>query len=1453
LCLLFGLVGAIPLGLGLLVRTAFVRGWAARATSTLIADELGIAAHYDVAVQAWPLMIALESVVVDASDGGEPFLQVERVAVRPRLFSLLGGQLDVGDVEIVGPRVRAVVAGGKLLNLRYHLPEAGSAGGGSPVASLSVTDARIDATVDGVKIAARELDADVTPEAEGALEIAMRSGQTAVTRVHPMLGRPGEDAVDDDVICRAEARVRVQGNRVLVRRLLLEGSADFDPDPGTQPSCTLGESDWRAVEVRLGAFQVDVPRDEPIRASGRVHARVPVPLVHRFKDLAPTSGSVTVDLEVDYDGGAPLPHVEGHVSARMTGLDGRVFGKQIDLDVKTGGDTVRVSRLVAEWADGKVSIPEVIIEPFAKGVPISTGAISIEGIELPGLLRDLGAHPQAHVAWTLDKGHFEYLKGHLDPPFIEGPLTVQTRGFEIFDRPTTEPARAHMMGVREGTVRCTFVINGLSRSAYKLPGIVISNAVLDTARSHLETTVTLGFNGVMDIDVRDGSRVDLAELSPLGTIPIAGVAQIRAGGRGRFGHPKFTGEIKIADFVFAGFPVGELESPRFAFEPLAIDLFEARLRHGQSRARLGQMRIAFDKGATVIADADVDTTEAPGFSLRDLFEIFHFEKDPRFADYAAMARGKARVHYALGGHEDHCGHGLLSVQASLGLADVALLGERFEGGTVDADVLWDDQLAGTAGMIVDLHSASLRKGDGSILLSATVRHGGVVKGDVVGSGIQLSRLDALGAAGKLFDGAASVVADLGGTLTALTLGADVNLSRVRIGPTTLGPSHLRVGMTAPPDIPRLFTTCGNPRSSPFDQAEYDRDLPDGEVEIDGALFDGQLALDGVRVSRQRRKVARGRFTAKALDLGTFANLIPGVAFAGAAPKGSLSATLDVKSWPFASPQFAQASLVLDAFDLQLWGIAGRLLGKTGSIDLAGDKLVVPDLKAQIRLASGFAATLVAGGSVDHLVNAPDLQLHVGVEPVDLGRISADIPAVERAGGTLSASMSVTGPPSAPSLAGKATVSRGELKLKAFPVGVSDLEIELDTDGGDLRLKQASARFGGGTVKATGRMPLRGPEALLASANVAVRGVTVPVTEGVALTGDADLEASYRFGEARQHTLLDVKGGIELTHFNYSGALSLKANLGQIGRTSRRAASNYDPANEFVRFDLNVTTPRPLRVTNELGEGGVEVMSPGLILSGTNQRPGARGLVRFLPDFKVQLRGNEFLVREGYVRFDDPLKITPKLDVRAQTEYRRYASSSAPAQPGSSTSTEGSGASGSSPVSAAASTSAAGVWRITLQLRGEIDNLERTLSSDPPLSQEDIVLLLAIGMTRAEIDRGGTTALGETVGLEALSALTGADKAVKTIVPLIDEFRFGTGYSSRTARSEPTVTVGKRIAERLHASVTTGVSENREVRSNVEWRFNPNVSVQGSYDNLNDVSSSPIGNVGVNLRWRLEFE
>jgi translocation and assembly module TamB len=146
-----------------------------------------------------------------------------------------------------------------------------------------------------------------------------------------------------------------------------------------------------------------------------------------------------------------------------------------------------------------------------------------------------------------------------------------------------------------------------------------------------------------------------------------------------------------------------------------------------------------------------------------------------------------------------------------------------------------------------------------------------------------------------------------------------------------------------------------------------------------------------------------------------------------------------------------------------------------------------------------------------------------------------------------------------------------------------------------------------------------------------------------------------------------------------------------------------------------------------------------------------------------------------------------------------------------------------------------------------------MTSEPALSQEDIVLLLTIGMTRAELDQLQASNLGGSAALEALTSLTGADSAVRKAVPVIDDFHFGTAYSSRTGSTEPTVTLTKRLTNDVRANVTSGLSENREIRSNVEVKITPRVSVQGSYDNVNDVSSSSLGNLGADVRYRLEFE
>jgi translocation and assembly module TamB len=1464
LCVIFGLIGAIPLTFGALVRLSPVREWAARETAALIARELGIAAHYRVSVQAWPFAIDLEDVVVDADDGGSPVASIERIGIRPRLFSLLNGELDVGEIEVLGPRLRFVVANGELSNLHPRFPATSSTdepAKHTPFSAFTVTDARIDATIEGTHIDTREVDLDVTSEDSGVFEIALRTGLSTIVRTHPMPGRQDrEDMVDEDTLCRLDARVHVDRSGLTVRRLTLRGSADFDPDAETNPGCSLARDDARAFELNLGAFRVDIPLlasttkpvdgAEPKPAaktllpppmSGRLQARLPLSVAQRFVDLPWVTGTVGLDVEINHDGSSKLPRVSGHIEATQPGLSGKVFATTLDADLSIADDVVRLSKIEVTWGNGEASIAEAKIEPLVTGIPLSAGPIDIRNMELPGVLRDLGVHPQSWITWNLEKGHFEKFGGTLVPLSLEGPMEFVTKNFEIFDRPASDPSRGHMLALAEANLRSTFKVQPT--------GIVFDDLVIESPKSILRSRVSLQFRTVLEAQFFEGTRIDLSELTPLRNVPMSGIAEVTAIARGPFTRPKIEADVKISNFNFSVFSFGDVEHARLFFEPFDLHVADAQLRKGDSRYAVPNLHINFNAIPAIVIDADVDTQAGPHLWVHDFYDIVGMGDDPRFAEIDANASGTARLRFVSGGAEDRCGTGRLRVKTKMHLERVGLFGEQFDDGEADVDLDWDDIEASAAGMRLDVHSASVRKGAGTVLASATVRPGGKVTGQAIATGIPIDRVDALGRWSKPFDGSISAVADLSGTISQLEARADVRLTPIRIGSASLPASQMDVTMTAEGSSARTigWTRCKNPRSAPFDRAEFDRDLSAGNFRVSGQVAGGQIALDDVRMTRQKHKVVSGNITTRGLDLGALANLLPGVAFSATPPRGKLDASFNIAKLPFDDLAKSRVSMVVTGLELERAGRRVALAGTPGPVLIDNDTLTLPKIALVVDAAAGVTAPITIEGSVSRLIAAPELDLDLQIGSLDLSRLSSGIPSIHRARGSVEGNLRIKGPPSALRYGGSARLRRGELALRGVPVSIDDAELDITVTSSEARILRGSARVGGGEMSVTGRMPIRGFELGKAEASITMRGVKVPLADGINMTTDADLEASFKPStgddEPEGKNLPEIKGTLTLQSFLYSRPIGLSLDLNQLaGGTTRTAVSTYDPKNDSFRFDVNVLAQRPLRLSNNLVDMQLDIAPPGLALSGTNQRYGARGVLRILPDSKLRLRSNEFVVREGLVRFDDPLRLAPKVDVRAQTEYRRYASTAGPGTSVADTST-----------SAAATASLGQQWRINLYAHGDEENLKLDLTSDPSLGQEDIVLLLTLGLTRAEMDRGLASSIGETVGLEALAAITGADKAVKTIVPIIDEFRFGTAYSSRTGRTEPTVTLGKRITDEVRATVSTGITENREVRSSIEWRLGRRMILQGAYDNTNDVSSSPLGNLGADLRWRIEFE
>jgi translocation and assembly module TamB len=137
-CVLFALIGLIPPLAGLLTRWAPMQEWTAAETARLLEQELGIHASYSVHLSLWPLALELSDVAVLSSDGGAPALSAPRVSVKPRLFSLLGGRIDAGQITIEEPSVRLLIRDGELANLALRLPEAGQKSGDARVPLGSV-------------------------------------------------------------------------------------------------------------------------------------------------------------------------------------------------------------------------------------------------------------------------------------------------------------------------------------------------------------------------------------------------------------------------------------------------------------------------------------------------------------------------------------------------------------------------------------------------------------------------------------------------------------------------------------------------------------------------------------------------------------------------------------------------------------------------------------------------------------------------------------------------------------------------------------------------------------------------------------------------------------------------------------------------------------------------------------------------------------------------------------------------------------------------------------------------------------------------------------------------------------------------------------------------------------------------------------------------------------------
>lgn len=1448
-CFLFAALGTLPILLGGVARSSWARAWATSQTERLLRDQ-GVSAAYGVVVGFWPMSLDLTDVRVASNDGGRPALTSPRVSVRPRFFALLSGKLAIDQIELDAPAVRLEWHDGKIKNLDLKLPES-KAGAGWPLHApfnvFTVAGAELDLTFDGIHSVASEIDLDVTADddsAEGSsFEIAIRAGESRVTRSRSgprtESGANPLFAIDDDTLCSVDGHLRIEPHAVFFRRLVASGTADLDPASNTPFSCSLPPSDKHHVELAANHLRVGWAESADGRPSveGHLKVRVPIELAERVVVLPETDGWLGADFDVHYADNTLLPDLEGHFEAHDVKLDRYRFAQEFQADVNVQRNVVTIPKATVVIAEGVATFTDMTVEPLSKGVPIKT-RLDVVHANFTALMHDLGVNDHAHVAWDLREVHAPALSGTLLPLHVDGDLVAQTGNFLVFDKAADDPARQRIIGIKEAGIHARVAIRPL---ALEFVGIHLNlpNSTLDNG------FCSIGFKEELRVSV-PASKIDLVDITPLATIPLVGQVDLKAQMTGIFKAPRLEADTSIQNFVFGDMPFGNVTAAHVSLTGLVVELRDVIAAKGRSTYEMPSARLDFGTGAPLLMDARVTSSN---LGVRDFLGVFRMEDDPRFLDVDGTLSTRATVHLALGGPEDVCGDGYLDVRATTHAERLKLFGENFDAGDVDVSYRWTDRLAGLDGADIDLRALTLHKlhahgkgpAPGVVLGSGTVRRGGPLNASMVLQSLPLSSVQSLGFLGNRVEGSVSGLLQVGGTLESYTVQGDVEVSPVRYRGSSFGASRVRVGMTETPPLlkPSGRTRCGAAIYPPFDKAAYlSSTASHGQFTFDGDLFGDQLHVEHVTMTRQKAAEVAGQVALRRLALAPLVATLRGGAEGTSAQslarvEGTVTADiavdrLNLSDLPHASVRVSPTELVVSRSGQTL------SLQTTGAtIAVANDILTVPSLVFQMRSPGGLQGTCTMTGTVSGVSRDPDLALAVDLAPVDLGILVGAVPKMERSAGTLSGSLAAKGKLSALGIAGRLAVRGGEFAVHGWPSDLSDVNVDVLIDGSEARIARGTARFAGGTLNVTGSAPIKGSSLGTAQAAVAAREVHLSPEAGISATLNADLEVSINSQATGLDALPHVTGEVDVTSFEYTRPMNLEASA--FGGVAKRTNVDvYDPSLDALKMDILVKNLAPLRIRNNLIEIALGIDSDAVLVTGTDQRFGLRGELKAIPGGRFHLRANDFDVRQGIIRFEDPTRIDPSVDVTAVTEYRRYTETAA-----------GSAAS--------AGTGTGGVWRITLHAYGDADHLRLDMTSDPALSQEDIVLLLTIGMTRAEVDQLQAGSLGASAALEALATVSGADRAVKAAFPVIDDFRFGSAYSPLTGRTEPQVIVGKHLTDAVRASVATSVGEDEELRANIEWRLNQRLGVQAAYDNINDVSSSVVGNVGVDLRWHLDFE
>ncbi|HEV2202262.1 MAG TPA: translocation/assembly module TamB domain-containing protein [Bryobacteraceae bacterium] len=426
----------------------------------------------------------------------------------------------------------------------------------------------------------------------------------------------------------------------------------------------------------------------------------------------------------------------------------------------------------------------------------------------------------------------------------------------------------------------------------------------------------------------------------------------------------------------------------------------------------------------------------------------------------------------------------------------------------------------------------------------------------------------------------------------------------------------------------------------------------------------------------------------------------------------------------------------------------------------------------------------------------DFSVQGGVDLAILQLLNPDLLA--RGGATVSAA--VRGSLRDPQVNGRMELKNASLYLKDLPSGVDSASGVILFDRNRANVESLVAETGGGKVALTGFLEFAQP--LVYRLQADVRQVRVRYPEDVSMTVSAQLSL---YGTSEASTLA---GTLTLNR----AAISTGADLGKMLAAGSRptpapAAGDYLSG---IRFDVRVQGAPALQLETSLTRN-VQA-SVDLRLRGTPAQPVLLGEIS-VNSGEVEIFGNRYSVNRGEIRFLDPVKIEPTLDVNLETSTRGIT--------------------------------------VNVSLSGSPQKLNVNYSSDPPLQSRDIIALLAVGR-----DPNSTTAVSNAATSSSTTGFTDAGGVLGQAVSEQLSNRLQRFFGASRVKIDPTLTgvdnlpearltFEQQVSRDVNLTYITNLNRTQEQIVRLEWDFSPiwsAVAVRNSN-----------GLFGIDLQYRKRFK